>query len=84
MSADGVEVAQQHGREARRCGAVVAQDLLDHDLRPAVGVGAVSGAADTYWSKNKGRSAEGKLVKITSVLGALFIILSIVLCMNMK
>ena len=48
------------------------------------GLGAVSGAADTYWSKNKGRSAEGKLVKITSVLGALFIILSIVLCMNMK
>ena len=45
------------------------------------GLGAVSGA---YWSKNKGRSAEGKLVKITSVLGALFIILSIVLCMNMK
>ena len=38
MAADGVEVAQQHGREARRCGAVVAQDLLDHDLRPAVGV----------------------------------------------
>ena len=48
------------------------------------GLGAVSGAEDTYWSKNKGRSAEGKLVKITSVLGALFIILSIVLCMNMK
>lgn len=48
------------------------------------GLGAVSGAVDTYWSKNKGRSAEGKLVKITSVLGALFIILSIVLCMNMK
>ena len=48
------------------------------------GLGAVSGAADTYWSKNKGRSAEGKMVKITSVLGALFIILSIVLCMNMK
>lgn len=47
------------------------------------GLGAMTGAADTYWSKNKGRSAEGKLVKITTVLGALFIILSVVLCMNM-
>ena len=25
--------------------------------------GAISGAADTYWGKNKGRSMEGKLQK---------------------
>lgn len=48
------------------------------------GLGAVGGAADTYWSKNKGRSTEGKLVKTTAVLGGLFIILSIILCMNMN
>ena len=47
------------------------------------GLGAMTGAADTYWSKNKGRSAEGNLVKITTVLGALFIILSLVLCKYM-
>ncbi len=47
------------------------------------GLGAVSGAADTYWSKNKGRSTEGKLARTTAILGALFIILSVVLCMNM-
>ena len=29
------------------------------------GLGALSGAADSYWSKNKGRSQEGMLVKIT-------------------
>lgn len=46
------------------------------------GLGAMSGAADTYWSKNKGRSAEGKLVKLTAVLGALFIVISLVLCVN--
>lgn len=46
------------------------------------GLGAMSGAADTYWSKNKGRSAEGKLVKLTAVLGALFIAISLVLCVN--
>ncbi|MCR5796567.1 MAG: preprotein translocase subunit SecG [Eubacterium sp.] len=47
------------------------------------GLGAVTGSADTYWSKNKGRSAEGKLVRITTVLGALYIIGSLVLCKYM-
>ncbi len=41
--------------------------------------GAISGAAETYWGKNKGRSMEGKLEKGTTVLAVLFIILSIVL-----
>lgn len=44
------------------------------------GLGAVGGAADTYWSKNKGRSSEGMLVKIIRVLAILFIVLSVVLC----
>lgn len=44
------------------------------------GLGAVTGAADTYWTKNKGRSAEGVLIKITRVLSLLFIALSVVLC----
>lgn len=44
------------------------------------GLGALSGAADSYWSKNKGRSQEGMLVKITGVLAVLFVVLSVVLC----
>ena len=44
------------------------------------GLGALSGAADSYWSKNKGRSQEGTLVKITRVLAILFVVLSVVLC----
>ena len=44
------------------------------------GLGALSGAAYTYWTKNKGRSAEGVLVKITRVLAVLFVALSVVLC----
>ncbi len=44
------------------------------------GLGALSGAADTYWSKNKGRSSEGVLIKITRVLAVLFVLLSVVLC----
>ena len=34
----------------------------------SAGLGAISGAADTYWGKNKGRSMEGMLVKVTRVL----------------
>ncbi len=43
------------------------------------GLGAVSGAAETYWGKNKGRSMEGKLVKITTWLSVGFIVLAVVL-----
>ena len=43
------------------------------------GLGALSGSSETYWGKNKGRSMEGKLVKITTILTALLIILAIVL-----
>lgn len=42
----------------------------------------VSGMADTYWGKNKGRSMEGKLVKWTTVLAVIFFVLTIVLNMN--
>lgn len=40
------------------------------------GLGAIAGASDTYWSKNKGRSMEGMLVKITRILVIVFMILS--------
>ena len=43
------------------------------------GLGAISGAAETYWGKNKGRSMEGVLVKLTRVLSILFLLLAIVL-----
>ena len=43
------------------------------------GFGAIAGAAETYWGKNKGRSMEGKLVKATKWFGILFILLAIVL-----
>lgn len=45
----------------------------------SAGLGAISGAADTYWGKNKGRSMEGILVKITRILVILFIVISCVL-----
>ncbi len=48
----------------------------------SAGLGAISGAADTYWGKNKGRSMEGMLVKLTRVAVVLFFILAIVLNMG--
>ena len=41
--------------------------------------GSISGAADNYWGKIKGRSMEGRLVKATKVMVVLFFILSLVL-----
>ncbi len=46
------------------------------------GLGALSGSVDTYWDKNKGRSVEGTLIKLTRVLAVLLIGLSVVLGTN--
>ena len=48
----------------------------------SAGLGAIAGAADTYWGKNKGRSMEGTLVKSTKFLAIAFIVISIVLNLN--
>ena len=45
----------------------------------SAGLGAISGMAETYWGKNKGRSMEGNLVKITKSLAIGFMLISIVL-----
>lgn len=48
------------------------------------GLGAIQGTVEnTYWSKNKGRSREGMLKKITIGLSVLFIVFGIVLNMNL-
>lgn len=44
--------------------------------------GAISGAAESYWGKNKGRSMEGKLEKYTKFIAVAFILLAIVLNLN--
>ena len=39
------------------------------------GLGSIAGAADTYWGKNKGRSMEGMLVKVTKICVIAFLLL---------
>ena len=46
------------------------------------GLSALSGVADTYWGKNKGRSMEGMLVKLTKVCAVLFVVLTVLLNLN--
>ncbi len=48
----------------------------------SAGLGSISGAAESYWGKNKGRSMEGKLVTITKISAILFLVLSAVLNIN--
>jgi preprotein translocase subunit SecG len=45
----------------------------------SAGLGAIAGAADTYWGKNKGRSMEGRLVTGTKILVVLFVVIAAVL-----
>lgn len=46
------------------------------------GLGSISGAAESYWGKNKGKSMEGVLVKSTRVLAVFFLILTLLLDMS--
>lgn len=48
----------------------------------SAGLGAIAGAAESYWGKNKGRSMEGNLVKITIGLAIAFFVLAIILNLN--
>ena len=41
--------------------------------------GAIGGMAESYWSKNKGRSMEGALERYTKIGGALFMIIALVI-----
>ena len=48
----------------------------------SAGLGSIGGAAETYWGKNKGRSMEGMLVKLTKILAVAFILFAVVLNLN--
>lgn len=44
--------------------------------------GSISGAAESYWGRNKGRSMEGKLEKLTRILAIAFFVLAVILNLN--
>ncbi len=63
------------------CVALVVLVLMQEGK--SAGLGAISGAAESYWGKNKGRSMEGKLVRITTGLAVGFMLIAIVLNLNL-
>ncbi len=40
--------------------------------------GAIAGGAETFFGKNKGRSIEAKLAKITKIIAAVFFVVALV------
>mgnify|MGYP001781857313 CR=1 FL=1 len=61
---------------------VLAVIVLMQEGKSAGLTGTISGMADTYWGKNKGRSMEGKLEKITKILAVVFFVLALALNMS--
>ena len=59
------------------CIALVAIVLMQEGKTQ--GLGAIGGVAESYWGKNKGRSMEGALVKITKYLVIAFIVIAVIL-----
>lgn len=49
--------------------------VLMQQSREAGLSGAISGAADTFFGKNKGRTMEAKLEKFTKIFGTFFFVL---------
>lgn len=62
------------------CVALVVLVLMQEGK--SAGLGSISGAAETYWGKNKGRSMEGLLVKLTKWLAVLFVVIAVILNLN--
>lgn len=62
------------------CVALVVLVLMQEGK--SAGLGAIGGSTETYWGKNKGRSMEGRLVKFTTVLAVLFMLLAVILNLN--
>lgn len=64
------------------CVALCAAILLQQKQRAAGGMGSIAGmgnAADTYWDRNKSRSMEGTLERLTKIGGFLLGVLAILL-----
>lgn len=62
------------------CIALIAIVLLQEGK--SAGLGAIAGAAESYWGRNKGRSMEGTLVRVTKYLVIAFIVIAVILNIN--
>ena len=62
------------------CVAVIAIVMLQSGKSAGLS-GAISGAADIFLSKNKAKSLDAKLAKMTKWVAILWVVLTLVLCL---
>jgi preprotein translocase subunit SecG len=60
---------------------LVAVVLMQHGKQQGLS-GAIAGGAETFFGKNKGRTIDAALKKVTSVVALLFVVSSIALAVN--
>ena len=56
--------------------AIIALVMLQESKQQ--GLGAIGGAADSFFGKNKGKTMDAKLAKFTKLFGAVFFVLALV------
>jgi preprotein translocase subunit SecG len=56
--------------------AIIALVMLQESKQQ--GLGAIGGAADSFFGKNKGKTMDAKLAKFTKLFGAIFFVLALV------
>lgn len=64
------------------CVAIMVLVLMQDSKNQGLSGALAGGSGNSYWSKNKGRSKEGILNKVTIVLGIVFVVLSVVMSLN--
>jgi len=62
-------------------GLIIMILLQKKDARLGAGMAGMAADQSTYWGKNKGRSLEGTLERYSKIGGAVFMALSIILCL---
>ena len=62
------------------CGLVLIAVVMLQSGKSAGLSGAISGAADTFLSKNKAKSVDAKLAKLTKICGVVFFVVTLVVC----
>ena len=62
------------------CGLILIAVVMLQSGKSAGLSGAIAGGADTFLSKNKAKSVDAKLAKMTKWVAILWVVLTLVLC----
>ena len=62
------------------CGLAIIVAVLFQSGKSAGLSGAIAGGADTFLSKNKAKSADARLAKLTKWVAIVFMVLTLIIC----